>query len=143
MEWKCCGRTWSKQFIEGNPSTSELKQFCTEEWAKIPKNRCAGLIRSYKKHYLQLLMQKGVTPDTKEAKIHTFATYKYLTPKHFSQEINYKVYIFVSVVWLNSLSTLSICVKIKLCFGSYLCRNIYNFKGFTILSSNLRYIYIY
>ena len=26
---------------------TELKLFCTEEWAKIPLNQCAGLINSY------------------------------------------------------------------------------------------------
>ena len=28
---------------------TELKQFCQEEWAKIPPRRCAGLIYSYRK----------------------------------------------------------------------------------------------
>ncbi len=54
----------SKQFIGGNPPTSEFKWFCTKEWAKTPTCYCAGLISIYKKLYLQLLQQKGVTPDT-------------------------------------------------------------------------------
>ncbi len=29
---------------------AELRWFPTEEWAKIPTSRCAGLISSYKKH---------------------------------------------------------------------------------------------
>ena len=28
---------------------AELKQMCREEWSKIPPDRCAGLIRNYRK----------------------------------------------------------------------------------------------
>ena len=30
-------------------SVAELKQFCKEEWAKIPPQRCERLISSYRK----------------------------------------------------------------------------------------------
>ncbi len=41
-------------------------------------------------------------------------------------------YICVSFIWFEfTLSTFRTCVKIWWCFGSYLCRNIENTKGFT------------
>ncbi len=52
---------------------TELKWFCTKEWAKTPTCYCAGLISIYKKLYLQLLQQKRVTPDTESIDSHTFA----------------------------------------------------------------------
>ncbi len=79
MLWK----DLSKQFIGGNPPTSEFKWFCTKEWAKTPTCYCAGLISIYKK--LQLLQQKGVTPDTESKDSHTFATHRYVTLDIFSQ----------------------------------------------------------
>ncbi len=75
----------SKQAVHGRKPTNitELKRFCTEEWAKIPTSCCAGLIS--KKRYLQLLLQKGVTPDTESKDSHTFATDRCVTMVHFSQ----------------------------------------------------------
>ncbi len=91
MLWK----DLSKQFMEGNPMV--LKWFCTKEWAKSPTCYCAGLISIYKKLYLQLLQQKGVTvtPDTESKDSHTFAMHRYVTLDHFSQEINDKENIFL------------------------------------------------
>uniref|UniRef100_A0A8C1ZWF6 Tc1-like transposase DDE domain-containing protein n=1 Tax=Cyprinus carpio TaxID=7962 RepID=A0A8C1ZWF6_CYPCA len=71
---------WPSQIPALNPIEmlwKDLKQawFCTEEWAKIPTNRCAGQISSYKKHYPQLLLQKGVRPDTESKDSHTVATF--------------------------------------------------------------------
>uniref|UniRef100_A0A8C4TBF5 Transposase n=1 Tax=Erpetoichthys calabaricus TaxID=27687 RepID=A0A8C4TBF5_ERPCA len=37
----------------------ELKLFCTEEWAKIPPSRCAGLIISYRKRLVTVIAAKG------------------------------------------------------------------------------------
>ncbi len=79
MLWK----DLSKQFIGGNPPTSEFKWFCTKEWDKTPTCYCAGLFSIYKKLYLQLLQQKGVTPDTESKDSHTFATHRYVTLDHF------------------------------------------------------------
>lgn len=38
---------------------TELKQFCQEEWAKIPPERCAGLIHSYRKRLVEVIAAKG------------------------------------------------------------------------------------
>lgn len=38
---------------------TELKQFCQEEWAKIPLQRCAGLIHSYRKRLVEVIAAKG------------------------------------------------------------------------------------
>ena len=38
---------------------SELKQFCKEEWSKIPPDRCAGLIRNYIKRLVEVIAAKG------------------------------------------------------------------------------------
>ncbi len=35
-------------------SVAELKQFCKEEWAKIPTQLCERLITSYRKHLITL-----------------------------------------------------------------------------------------
>ncbi len=77
---------------------TEFKWFCTKEWAKTPTSYCAGLISIYKKLYLQLLQQKGVTPDTESKDSHTFATHRYVTMDHFFQIINDKENIFLSLV---------------------------------------------
>ena len=37
----------------------ELKQFCKEEWSKIPPDRCAGLIRNYRKYLVEFIAAKG------------------------------------------------------------------------------------
>jgi len=39
-----------KRAVHAGKSTniSDLKQFCVEEWAKIPPSRCAGLMKSYR-----------------------------------------------------------------------------------------------
>ena len=38
---------------------TELKQFCQEEWAKIPPERCAGLIYSYRKRRVEVIAAMG------------------------------------------------------------------------------------
>jgi hypothetical protein len=38
---------------------AELKQFCKDEWSKIPPNRCAGLIRNYRKRLVEVIVAKG------------------------------------------------------------------------------------
>ena len=38
---------------------AELKQFCKEEWSKIPPDRCAGLIRNYRKRLVEVIAAKG------------------------------------------------------------------------------------
>ncbi len=74
-----------KQAVHRRKPTNitEFKWFCTKEWAKTPTSYCAGLISIYKKLYLQLLQQKGVTPDTESKDSHTFATHRYVTMDHF------------------------------------------------------------
>ena len=36
----------------------EPKQFCKEEWSKIPPDRCAGLIRNYGKRLFEVFAAK-------------------------------------------------------------------------------------
>ena len=38
---------------------AELKQFCTEEWSKIPPDHCAGLIYNYRKRLVEVIAAKG------------------------------------------------------------------------------------
>lgn len=38
---------------------AELKQFCEEEWSKIPPGRCAGLICNYRKRLVEVIAAKG------------------------------------------------------------------------------------
>ena len=38
---------------------AELKQFCKEEWCKIPPDRCAGLIHNYRKRLVEVIAAKG------------------------------------------------------------------------------------
>ena len=38
---------------------AELKQFCKEEWSKIPPDRCAGLTRNYIQRLVELIAAKG------------------------------------------------------------------------------------
>ncbi len=42
-------------------NVAELKQFCKEEWAKIPPQRCERLIASYRKRLIAFLAAKGGT----------------------------------------------------------------------------------
>ena len=37
---------------------AELKQLCKEEWSKIPPDRCAGLIRNYRKRLVEVIAAK-------------------------------------------------------------------------------------
>ena len=37
---------------------AELKQFCKEEWSKIPPDRCAGPIRNYRNCFVQIIAAK-------------------------------------------------------------------------------------
>ncbi len=52
-----------KQSIHArNPfNVTELKQFCKEEWAKIPPRRCERLIASYRKRLIAVDAAKGDT----------------------------------------------------------------------------------
>ncbi len=38
---------------------AELKQFCKEEWAQIPPQRCERLIASYRKRLIVVVAAKG------------------------------------------------------------------------------------
>ncbi len=42
-------------------NVAELKQFCKEEWAKIPPQRCERLNASYRKHLIAVVAAKGCT----------------------------------------------------------------------------------
>ncbi len=42
-------------------NVAELKQFCKEEWAKIPPQRCERLIVSYRKCLIAVVAAKGGT----------------------------------------------------------------------------------
>ncbi len=79
-----------KQAVHRRKPTNitEFKWFFTKEWAKTPTCYCAGLISIYKKLYLQLLQQKGVTPDTESKDSHAFSTHGYVTLDHFSYQEN-------------------------------------------------------
>ncbi len=85
IQLKCC--EGPKQAVHRRKPTNitEFKWFCTKEWAKTPTCYRAGLISIYKKLYLRLLQQKGVTPDTESKDSHTFATHRYVTLDNFSQ----------------------------------------------------------
>lgn len=48
-----------------------LKQFCQEEWAKIPTERCAGLIHSYRKSLLEVIADRGVNQSLIQ-RVHLF-----------------------------------------------------------------------
>uniref|UniRef100_A0A0E9WWT3 DDE-1 domain-containing protein n=1 Tax=Anguilla anguilla TaxID=7936 RepID=A0A0E9WWT3_ANGAN len=41
---------------------NELKEFCKEEWSKIPSNHCTSLINSYRKHLVEIIAAKEVLP---------------------------------------------------------------------------------
>jgi hypothetical protein len=38
---------------------AELKQFCKEEWSKIPPDRWAGVIRNYRKCLVEVIAKQG------------------------------------------------------------------------------------
>ena len=42
-------------------NVAELKEFCKEEWSKIPPQRCERLIGSYHKHLIAVEAAKGGT----------------------------------------------------------------------------------
>ena len=42
-------------------NVAELKQFCKEEWAKIPPQRCERLIASYHKRLIAVVAAEGGT----------------------------------------------------------------------------------
>ena len=44
-------------------NVAELKQFCKEEWAKIPQQRCKRLIASYRKRLIAVVAAKGGTTN--------------------------------------------------------------------------------
>ncbi len=52
-----------KQSIHARKASNvaELKQFCKEEWAKIPPQRCEGLIASYRKRLIAVVAAKDGT----------------------------------------------------------------------------------
>ncbi len=55
-------RTWIMQqdIHARKPSNvAELKQFCKEEWAKIPPQRCERLFASYRKRLIAVVVAKG------------------------------------------------------------------------------------
>jgi hypothetical protein len=76
---KICLLEWSSQSPDLNPfemlwhglkravhtrhpkNIAELKQFCKEEWTKIPPDRCAGLIFNYSKHLVEVIAAKVST----------------------------------------------------------------------------------
>uniref|UniRef100_A0AAZ3NY09 Tc1-like transposase DDE domain-containing protein n=1 Tax=Oncorhynchus tshawytscha TaxID=74940 RepID=A0AAZ3NY09_ONCTS len=51
---------------------ADLKQFCKEEWSKIPPDHCAGLIRNHRKLWLRLLLPKEGQPVIKSKGSHPF-----------------------------------------------------------------------
>ncbi len=50
-----------KQSIRKPSNVAELKQFCKEEWAKIPPQRCERLIASYHKCVIAVVAAKDAT----------------------------------------------------------------------------------
>ena len=52
----------------------ELKQFCEEEWSKIPPDRCASLICNYRKRLVEVIAAKGGSTSYKLKGSHTFPT---------------------------------------------------------------------
>ncbi len=63
MLWKKLKQTvhWRKP-----ANITELMWYCFKKWAKIPTNRCAGLISSYKKHLAAVIGSHQIL----KAKIH-------------------------------------------------------------------------
>ena len=79
-EWlkkKICTLEWPSQSPDLNPiemlwgdlkravrarkpsNLTDLKQFCIEEWAKIPVSRCEKLVKGYRKRLLAVIAAKG------------------------------------------------------------------------------------
>ena len=54
-----CGMTSSAVHTRHPKNIAELKQFCKEEWSKMPPDRCAGLIRNYRKCLVEVIAAKG------------------------------------------------------------------------------------
>ncbi len=100
MLWK----DLSKQFLGGNPPTSQFKWFCTKECAKTPTCYCARLISIYKL-YLQLLQQKGVTPrftyfcNAQICNTGSFFLIKKLKKIFFSHLFDSVVCLFSRLIW--------------------------------------------
>ncbi len=64
--WSGQVKVWAhdlKQSFHARKSSNvaELKQFCKEEWAKIPAQRCERLIASYRKRLFAVVAAKGGT----------------------------------------------------------------------------------
>ena len=70
---RCCGMTSRAVHTRHPKNIAELKQFCKEEWSKIPPDSCAGLIHNYRK-CLTLLLPKEGQPVIKSKVSHTFPT---------------------------------------------------------------------
>ncbi|XP_067245512.1 uncharacterized protein [Chanodichthys erythropterus] len=52
--------SFAKRQIMLKPSNvAELQQFCKDEWAKIPPQRCNRFITSYRKHLIAVVAAKG------------------------------------------------------------------------------------
>ena len=56
---RCCGMTSRVVHTRHPKNIAELKQFFKEEWSKIPPDRCAGLIRNYRKCLVEVFAVKG------------------------------------------------------------------------------------
>ncbi len=88
----------SKQFIGGNPPTSQsLSGSALRNGLKL-LHLIVQDLSAFTRNFTLLLQQKGVTPDTESKDSHTFATHRYVTMDHFFQIINDKENIFLSLV---------------------------------------------
>ncbi|CDQ91518.1 unnamed protein product [Oncorhynchus mykiss] len=58
---RCFGMTLRVVHTVHPKNIAELKQFCKEEWSKIPPDRCAGLICNYRKCLVEVIAAKGVS----------------------------------------------------------------------------------
>ncbi len=56
---RCCGMTLKRRFMLENPQCGWIQQFCQDEWAKIPPQRCNRLIASYRKRLMAVVAAKG------------------------------------------------------------------------------------
>ncbi len=59
IQLRCCDMTLNSHFMLKPSNVAELKQFCTEEWAKIHPQRCERLIASYRKRIIAVVAGKG------------------------------------------------------------------------------------
>ena len=55
---RSCGMTAREQFTSHPKNIAELKQFCIDEWSKIPPERCAGLIRNCRIRLVEVIAAK-------------------------------------------------------------------------------------